>query len=206
MTKKEVLASTTFGKRIAEDEAEVLASYFVETDQWRKVFSGDADVVYGPKGSGKSAIYSLLRKKLPELKDKGIILAAGENVRGTPAFEDLVSDPPASEEQFRGLWKVYFLSLIGTAFRIVKVANEPARRLSHALEEVGLVASEWSLRAMLRSALDYVRRIDGVAGEVKIDPKSPFQGRHRMCAALRAHFVSRFNTQRSRAGLTQMSP
>ena len=43
-------------------------------------------------------MYSLLRQKREELTAKGIIPVAGENVRGTPVFEDLVSDPPASEE------------------------------------------------------------------------------------------------------------
>ena len=126
MTKREVLATLTFGQRIAEDEAEALVSYFVETEQWRKIVSGEADVVYGPKGSGKSALYSLLRQKREELTAKGIIPTAGENVRGTPVFEDLVSDPPASEEQFRELWKLYFLSLMHLTLHPEQaVSNEP---------------------------------------------------------------------------------
>ena len=44
MTKREVLASLTFAQRIAEDEADALVSYFVETEQWRKIVSGEADV------------------------------------------------------------------------------------------------------------------------------------------------------------------
>jgi hypothetical protein len=119
MTKRELLAGVTFGQRIAEDEADALASYFVETEQWRKIISGESDVVYGPKGSGKSALYSLLRQKSGELITKNIIPIAGENVRGTPAFEDLVADPPASEEQFRGLWKLYFLSLAANVLRVI---------------------------------------------------------------------------------------
>ena len=169
VTKREVLAVTSFGKRIAEDEVDDLASYFVETDQWNKVFSGQVDVVYGPKGSGKSAIYSLLRQKRPELQARGIIPAPGENVRGTPVFEGLVTDPPSSEEQFRGLWKVYFLSLIGTAFRILKLADAE-KDFIPVLEEAGLIHSEFSLRRMLKSALDLVRRVDGVGTELKVDP------------------------------------
>jgi len=169
MDKREVLAATTFGKRIAEDEADALASYFVETDQWRKVISGQVDVVYGPKGSGKSALYSLLRQKKDELTASGIIPASAENVRGTPVFADLVIDPPASEEQFRSLWKVYFLSLIGNAFRVLKVNNQPAGHVLAALEKEGLITSEWSLRSMLRAAYDYVRRAE-VSGEVKLNP------------------------------------
>src|SRR5207244_2703977 len=58
MTKREVLQATSFGKQVSEQEVEELSSYFVETEQWRRVFAGEVDVVYGAKGSGKSAIYS----------------------------------------------------------------------------------------------------------------------------------------------------
>jgi hypothetical protein len=168
MNKRDILAVTTFGQRIAEDEADALIGYFVETHQWRKVLSGEVDVIYGPKGSGKSALYSLLRARRKELYERNIIPAAGESVRGTPIFADLIADPPASEEQFRGLWKLYFLSLMGTALRIAKIDNENSRRLLSALEEADLVSSEWAPKRALRAALDYIRRIDSVSGGVKL--------------------------------------
>ena len=55
-----VLRTLSFGQRIAEEERDYLANYFVETDQWRRMYSGDVDIVYGAKGSGKSALYFLL--------------------------------------------------------------------------------------------------------------------------------------------------
>lgn len=168
LSKRDILSATTFGYRIAEDETETLSSYFVETDQWRQVFSGQVDVVYGPKGSGKSALYSLLRNKATELIGRGILPIAGERVRGTPVFEDLVADPPTSEDQFRGLWKLYFLSLIGSGLRTMKVHNGDEERLLASLEAAGLVIQEWSLKHSLRAALDYLRRIDSVSGGVKI--------------------------------------
>jgi putative ribosome biogenesis GTPase RsgA len=67
MDKSYVLRETSFGKRIAEDEAVELATYFVETEQWRKIYDGDVDVVYGSKGAGKSAIYSLLNSRQDNL-------------------------------------------------------------------------------------------------------------------------------------------
>jgi hypothetical protein len=170
MNRIETLRATKFGQRIAEDEADDLALYFVETDQWRKLISGDVDVVYGPKGSGKSALYSLLRQKREDLLRWGIIPASGESVRGTPVFQELVADPPASEEQFRSLWKLYFLSLIGEAFKRLPIKNEAAIRVMDALEHAGLlVQGDWSLRRMLRAALDYVRRVESIAGKVKLN-------------------------------------
>lgn len=172
MTKLDVLTEITFGQRIAEDEVDTLNSYFVETEQWRKVISGQVDVVYGPKGSGKSALYALLRRNRDALHDRGVILAAGENVRGTPVFEALVTDPPAGEEQFRGLWKLYFLSLVGTVFSAAKLSGDHAKELVGLLAEAGLVHPEWSLKRSFQSALEYVRRIEGLSGGVKLDPQS----------------------------------
>jgi hypothetical protein len=169
MDKHKILRQITFGSRIAEEEQDALQSYFVETEHWRKVINGEVDVVYGPKGSGKSAIYQLLRTKREELMARDILPAAGETIRGALAFEALVTDPPASEEHFRGLWKLYFLSLIGSALRIYQVENRSATRLLRALEEAKLLTVEWSPRQMLRAVLEYVRRFD-ISAELKINP------------------------------------
>lgn len=170
MNKKEVLLNTSFGERIAEEETDALSSYFVETDQWNQVISGKVDVVYGPKGSGKSALYALLQSKKDELYARHILLAPGETVRGTPVFADLVPDPPASEEEFRGLWKLYFLSLIGTIFRASGLDSETASKLLSTLETADLIQKTFSLKRSLRSAYDYVRKIDSISGELKINP------------------------------------
>jgi hypothetical protein len=116
MSKKELLRRIDFGQRIAEEEGAALAGYFVETDNWRRLAGGEIDVVYGPKGSGKSALYSLLMTRANTLFDQRVLLAPGEKPRGTPAFSDLVSDPPASEREFVSLWKIYLLSLLCAVF------------------------------------------------------------------------------------------
>src|SRR5216684_5552091 len=77
-----------------------LSTYFVFTDEWERLYRGVIDVVYGPKGSGKSALYSLLLARNSELFDRSILLIAAENPRGAPAFQDLVADPPAVEREF----------------------------------------------------------------------------------------------------------
>ena len=102
MDKHAILRSITFGHRIAEEETDVLSTYFVETDHWERLYRGDIDVIYGPKGSGKSALYSLLLSKSTQLFDRNIVLVAGENPRGATAFRDLATDPPASEREFIG--------------------------------------------------------------------------------------------------------
>jgi len=175
LDKHEILLEVSFGERIAEEEIEELARYFVETDQWKRIFGGDVDIVYGEKGSGKSAIYSLLTTRTDELFDRGIILVAAENPRGAPAFKDLVADPPASEQEFTALWKLYLLALIAETFREFGVSGSDADVLTQSLSEAGLIEAKrkMSLQAILRGVQDYARRIlqaESIEGGFTLDP------------------------------------
>ena len=173
MDKHKILRSITFGQRVAEEETDVLSTYFVETDHWERLYRGDIDVVYGPKGSGKSALYSLLLSKSNELFDRSILLVAAENPRGAPAFRDLVTDPPASEREFVGLWKLYFASLLHSALAEFGIKNKASKQLEDALAREGLVKGSLSLGGLLRAVVTYVRgalRPQALEGSVEIDP------------------------------------
>ena len=126
----QVLRSSSFGKRTAEEEKGQLTQYFVQTEQWKQVINGEIDVVYGAKGSGKSAIYSLVLQNEGELFDKNIIAIPAENPQGAPAFQNLSDDPPYDEFEFVSLWKIYILTLIGKCLRDFEIKEAPAKNLS----------------------------------------------------------------------------
>ena len=168
-TKRELLEGASFGERIAEDEVEELARYFVETDQWRRLFSGERDIVYGPKGSGKSALYSLLVQKADELFDRGILVVPAENPNGTPAFRDVVAEPPTSEVEFVALWKLYFLSLVAGILKEWDVKTPEANEVYKALDEAGLLQVKGTLQARLNAVRDYVRRVN-IEPTIVLDP------------------------------------
>ena len=138
MEKIDVLRELRFGQRVAEEEGESLVEYFVETDHWRRLYTDEIDVVYGPKGAGKSALYSLLIARADELFDRQVILAPAENPRGAPAFQDLVTNPPASEREFVGLWKLYFACLASAAFDDLGISGAAASQLRAHLEREDL--------------------------------------------------------------------
>lgn len=161
--RKDVLTKAEFGSRIAEEEVDELHSYFVETEQWRKLLAGDVDIVFGAKGAGKSALYSLLVAQKEKLRlGRRTLFLAAENPRGTPAFRDLASDPPASEEEFRGLWKLYFLSIAANYLRhhltTTRTKNENAEKVIDVLSQNGLLPPNVNLITRLKSALEYIRR------------------------------------------------
>ena len=175
MDKKAILQQITFGEPVAEQEA-ALKTYFVETDYWHQLFRGDKDIFYGAKGSGKSALYSLLINKRNELFDRNIFLMPAENPRGTPAFRDLTQDPPVTELEFINLWKLYFLSLLNDMFEEWKITSDSAKQLREALEREGLIKGSRSLASLLNGVLQYVKSFfrppQAIESEIELDPST----------------------------------
>jgi hypothetical protein len=79
MEKLEVIRRTNVGSRIAELEKEGLDKYFLKTYLWEQILNNDIDIVFGCKGSGKSAIYNFLSNQTSEIFEKNGILAFAEN-------------------------------------------------------------------------------------------------------------------------------
>lgn len=174
-TKQEVLIESDFGQRVAEDESASLDAYFVETDTWRRLLSGELDVIYGPKGSGKSALYWLLASKDAELLDRNIILVPVENPRGAPAFKGILADPPASEHEFINLWKLYFLALLSAAFDDYGIEGPKCSQLRNILADEGLVREKATLGKLLGKVAVYVRdmlRPKSIEGALTIEGAS----------------------------------
>ena len=157
-------------------KSDALREYFVEAQAWDRIYQGEIDIVYGPKGAGKSALYVLIQDKTDELFDRSVLLIFAENPRGAIAFQDLVLDPPTSEREFTAIWKPYFLTLLGRVLRDFGSANAHADRVCRLLEEHELLPKEGpSLAAIVRSVRDYVARIIGpnsVEGSMAVDPAS----------------------------------
>ncbi len=161
--RKDLLTTAQFGSRIAEDEVEMLHTYFVETEQWRKVLSGEVDIIFGAKGAGKSALYSLLVGKKEELRlGRRTMFIAAENPRGTTAFRGLTTEPALSEDGFRGLWKLYFLTLAANYIRhqitVTKTVDLNAVEVIDVLTKCDLLPANVNLLTRLKTAYEYLRK------------------------------------------------
>lgn len=160
MDKMELLKQVSFGAQVAEDEVDALQRYFVETDQWNRIRGGSTDIIYGAKGSGKSALYALLGSGSSVLGEKGAVPVPGELPRGNAAFAAVVADPPTNEREFIALWKSYILSLIGRLFKEKKVGGSEAKRVLKTLEKAGLLVDvDTGLPGLLRRAQQYARSV-----------------------------------------------
>ncbi|MGK8235708.1 conserved hypothetical protein [Roseovarius sp. EC-HK134] len=110
---REILRKVNLGASVAEFDNE-LEKYFIETETFRSVISDTGDIISGDKGTGKTAIYRILKRNYrayPQLEDIEIVDAF--NPHGDPVFQRLLSGPELTEDQYRTFWKAYIFSLLG---------------------------------------------------------------------------------------------
>lgn len=156
--KRSVIEDISFGGRTAEDESDHLARYFVETEQWRKVWHDEVDVVFAPKGGGKSAIYSMLVSREEQLFSRNIILVPGENPTGATAFEPIQVEPPTSEIEFVRIWRLYFLVLLVDELERYDVDSNQLKEVRTALASIGLTEGIKQKRTIVTRVREAIRQ------------------------------------------------
>jgi hypothetical protein len=134
MDSQRILGSLSLGGAVAEHEYD-LASYFIKTPDFQNIIEGRHDLVLGPKGSGKSAMFRVLMDPnfaVPELVDTVVIpaLADDEVVLLRQLFEE-----GTPESAFQLGWKGFFAALAANYL----VDNDLAPpQLESTLGELGL--------------------------------------------------------------------
>lgn len=140
MDGNELLEKLNIGNSVAEFD-EKLDEYFWETDTFRSVVQSEFDIIAGDKGTGKTAIYRVLKRSYrtyEELDSVEIIDAF--NVQGNPIFQRLLHEPKLTEGQYRTFWKAYILSLLGNFIVDIYGAqyNPQITKLKNTLDHLGL--------------------------------------------------------------------
>lgn len=160
--KKVLLSELNFGHRIAEDESAQLQRYFMSTDPYRKVSAGDVDIIYGPKGSGKSAIYSILESEADKLFDRKILIVSAENPRGNTVFSGLTVDPPTTETEFINLWKLYFILITNSILQEWGIRDEHTATITQVLKDSNLIPEKAGLKGILATCFNYIRQLSKI--------------------------------------------
>lgn len=140
VTVKEVLRELDLGSSVAEFDNS-LEKYFVENEAFNALISNRADIIAGDKGTGKTAVYRILRKRYASMKVlEGVEVLEGFNPAGNPIFQRLVQQQVLTEGQYASVWKAYILSLVGN-WLIAIVGSEYTEnvvKLNAMLESAGL--------------------------------------------------------------------
>jgi hypothetical protein len=146
MNGKDLLQLVSFGTSVAEFDKD-LEQYFVETETFRAVIADKGDVISGDKGTGKTAIYRILKKNYRSYQElESIEIVDAFNPTGDPIFQRLTKGPDLNEDQYRTFWKAYIFSLVGN-WLIDKYGhnyNQPITTLKNNLDYLGLSTSDVS--------------------------------------------------------------
>jgi len=170
---QDVVKSMSLGSRTAEEEKDALSEYFVETESWRKVYEDEADLIYAPKGGGKSAIYAMLREREGDLFDRKILLISAENPSGKAALQGVRHNPPTPEHDFLRIWKLYFISLVAKTIEEYGIKNDAAKTLLSKLTKEGLhTPQKRSITQLLRDVVDYTKRSFSLTASMPIAPEA----------------------------------
>lgn len=161
MDGKELAKMISLGASVAEFDQD-LEKYFVETDTFATVISNGGDIISGDKGTGKTAIYRILKKNYrnyPELDSVEIVDAF--NPQGDPVFQRLTYGPNLSEDQYRTFWKAYLLSLVGNWILDIygPSYNDEMRDLKNTLDYLGLSATDVSPETIFGNLHSLVTRL-----------------------------------------------
>ncbi|MBW9214713.1 hypothetical protein KV102_07630 [Mumia sp. zg.B53] len=157
---KKLLSSLDVGSSVAEHDAD-LERYFVETATFRQLIEDRGDIVAGDKGTGKTALYRILKEryaKIPELAKVEVIPAF--NPQGTPIFQRILEADTLDEGQYIGVWKAYYLSLAGNWLLGVHEGDfTPSMdRLDKLLQGVGLRSTDDSARSVFGQLVEVVKK------------------------------------------------
>jgi hypothetical protein len=147
----------------------------VETYQWKKIEKGEVDIVFGKKGTGKSAIYSLIKAKEGEFFDRRILVSTAENPHGAAAFELFSEEDVTTARECSYIWKLYILSLVANTICEFELETPKFLDVKQILQSAGLIEKSISLKLLLKRVYDYVVSLGGIESiepQIKFDPNS----------------------------------
>lgn len=158
---KDLLGTLNIGNSVAEFD-DALEDYFVENDAFNALVKGQADIIAGDKGTGKTAVYRILQKRFGKIDSlKGIEVLSGFNPAGSPIFQKLVKQPALTEGQYASVWKAYFLSLVGNW--ILEIAgdehSETFNKLHTLLSNTGLRSKDDKPDTIFNKIVNSIQRI-----------------------------------------------
>lgn len=160
MEASQLLNKLDFGNSVAEFD-EQLDACFVETQIYSDFINGKYDIVSGDKGTGKTAIYRIIRDKRHEiLQLSDVELIAGFNDAGNPVFQRLTQSEQLQEGEYITVWKSYILSLLGNYFlNIFEGRFTPKMtELDQVLNGVGLRSNDATASTIFSNLTNLLRR------------------------------------------------
>jgi hypothetical protein len=125
----DLLTNLDLGTPVAETDR-LLEVARVETSTFRDLLSDRVDLIPGTKGSGKSALFRIFVRFLPDalLRERRVVVAHGVDDPVDPIFEAFRDEfERLSESEFVAFWCIYLVSLAHEQF----IKGAPIRRCAN---------------------------------------------------------------------------
>ncbi|MDD3581991.1 MAG: hypothetical protein PHW74_13340 [Desulfobacca sp.] len=161
MQASEILRVMDIGNSVAEFDHH-LQVYFLETQIYLDFVNGKYDIISGDKGTGKTAIYKIIKERYREIPQLNTVeLIAGFNDTGNPIFQRLSEVEALTEGQYSTVWKTYFLSLIGNFLLDVCEGEytENMQKLDRVLESLDLRTADPNAGTVFSQLSNLIRRL-----------------------------------------------
>jgi hypothetical protein len=166
-----VLQRLTLGATAAENEFRTLEDYFIETSEYLRTERGEVDVVAGRKGSGKTAIFFMVRDSFRKQKNSIVADLRPESHQLGLFKNELakILDAGVFDHTIAGFW--YFVVLTEMLLAIKRELAFQARRKSDRLTEAMEIDDELRKFGISESG-DFTARIHRLASYVLDEIKS----------------------------------
>lgn len=175
--KQTKLQQLSFGASAAENEFRELKNYFVETSEYLRAARGEARIITGRKGSGKSAIFFSIRDFLRTDKSKIVVDLKPESHQLSSFREQLVSTGNAGilDHTISAFWQFLILSeILLTIYKKIEIRSKydanalgEMLEIEKALEDLSVLEPGDFTTRLVRLAQKIVDKIESLKREGK---------------------------------------
>jgi hypothetical protein len=132
-----LLEALSIGDPRAENEMPTLGDYYLKTDQFERTLRGEANLVVGRKGSGKTALFIQVRNKIRADKRNVVIDLKPEGYQLIKLKEDILTYLSAGARQhlITAFWE--YLILLEVAYKLLE-KDQNVYRHNHELRDLYL--------------------------------------------------------------------
>ncbi len=162
-----ILETIDLGASAAENEFRDLSNYYLKTDQFNRVARGEARIVCGRKGSGKTALFSQLRNTKRIDKKNIIIDLKPESYTLIKFKEDVLSllQEGTLEHTLHAFWE--YILLLELCYKVLEKDKIPHMQDSRLTEKYQQLESYYNASDYISDG-DFSERLSSLINSIQI--------------------------------------
>ena len=163
------------GSSSAENEIKDLPTYYIETAAFQRAYRGDARLVVGRKGSGKSALFHQVRDRIRKRKDNIVLDLKPDGYKLLKFKDDVLRlmSKGTKEHTLTAFWE--YLLLLEICHKILEKDRLPHTRDPRLFEPYRALSDAYETD-MYVSEGDFSERLTGLLAHIAGEYKARFGG------------------------------